>query len=105
MIKYYEHLLKDFKKIPGVVIVYGSVATEKSRPDSDIDIAIFSDNDNAKNIAGKIADKILFTNGKVISIFFLSYKNLKKRWDEPFIQDILGGEIIHGRKLFKRISS
>jgi len=105
MLKYYEHLLKDFKKVPGVVIVYGSVATEKSRPDSDIDIAIFSDNNNAKNMAEKIADEILFTKGKVISIFFLSYKKLKKRWNEPFIKDVIGGEIIHGRKLFKRISS
>lgn len=95
----------DFKNVPGIVIVYGSVAREKSRPDSDIDIAVFSNDKKSKDKAAKIADKILFTNGKVVSIFFLSLDNLKDRWNEPFIRDVLGGEIIHGRKLFKRISS
>ena len=105
MLKYYKDLLKDFKKIPGVIIVYGSVATEKSRPDSDIDIAVFSDDEKAKTMAGEIADDILFRNGKVVSIFWLTLNNLKKRLNEPFIQDVLEGEVIHGRKLIKRISS
>ena len=105
MLKYYKGLLKDFKKVPGTVIVYGSVATEKSRPDSDIDIAVFSDDDNAKTIAGEIADDILFKNGKVVSIFWLTLNNLKKRLNEPFIQDVLRGEVIHGRKFIKRVSS
>jgi predicted nucleotidyltransferase len=105
MLKYYRDLLKDFKNIPGIVIVYGSVATEKSRPDSDIDIAVFSDDKNAKKMAGEIADNILFRNGKVVSIFWLTFNNLKKRFEEPFIQNVLGGEILHGRKLIKRIST
>ena len=62
MLGYYKHLLKDFKKITGVVIVYGSVATEKSRPDSDIDIAVFSDDKKAKIMAETIADNILLIN-------------------------------------------
>jgi len=105
MLKYYKNLLRDFKKVPGVVIVYGSVATEKSRPDSDIDIAVFSNDEKAKAMAGEIADEILFRNGKVVSVFWLTISNLKKRLNEPFIQDLLEGEIIHGRTLIKRISS
>jgi len=104
MLKYYKDLLKDFKKIPGLVIVYGSVAREKSRPDSDIDIAIFSDYDQTKIMAEEIADNILFRNGKVVSILWLTFDNLKKRLNEPFIQNILRGEVIHGRKFIKRAS-
>ena len=105
MLKYYRDVLRDFKKVPGIVIVYGSVATEKSRPDSDIDIAIFSDDDKAKIMAGEIADDILVKNGKVVSIFWLTLNNLKKRLNEPFIQTILRGEILNGRNIIKRISS
>jgi predicted nucleotidyltransferase len=105
MLKHYKNLLKDFKRVPGIVIVYGSVAKGKSRPDSDIDIAVFSNDKKAKAMAGEIADEILFRNGKVVSVFWLTIGNLKKRLNEPFIQDVLEGEIIHGRKLFKRISS
>jgi len=105
MLKYYKNLLRDFKKVPGLVIVYGSVAAETSRSDSDIDIAIFSDDRKAKTMAEEIADNILFKNGKVVSIFSLTIKNLKERLNEPFIQDVLGGEILHGRKLIKRINT
>ena len=105
MLKNYKNLLKEFKKIPGTVIVYGSVATNTSRPDSDIDIAVISDVDQAKAMADDIADDILFKKGKVVSIFYLTFSNLKKRGHEPFIQHILKGEIIHGRKLIKRFSS
>jgi predicted nucleotidyltransferase len=105
MLGYYKHLLKDFKKITGVVIVYGSVATEKSRPDSDIDIAVFSDDKKAKIMAETIADNILLKYGKVVSIFWLTLNNLEKRLNEPFIQNVLRGEIIHGRKLIKRVGS
>ncbi len=104
MLKYYKTLLKDFKEIPGTVIIYGSVSNEKSRPDSDIDIAIISNNKNARNKAEELADKILFKKGRVISILWLSLDTLKKRYHEPFIQNVLDGEIIHGRNLLKRIN-
>ena len=105
MLSYYKEMLKDFEKIPGIVIVYGSVAKNKSRPDSDIDIAIFSKDKKSKVIADGFADNILFTDGRVISIFWLSYEELKVRLNEPFIRDVLKGEVIHGRNLIKRFSS
>mgnify|MGYP006305174003 CR=1 FL=1 len=105
MIQVYKDLLKDFKKVPGAVILYGSVSKEKSRPDSDIDIAVFSNDKKAKIIADKIADEILLKKGKVVSILWLDFKDLKKRINEPFIQDVLKGEILYGRKFVKRFSS
>jgi len=69
MLGYYKDLLKDFKDIPGIVIVYGSVSKEQSRIDSDIDIAVFSYDKQSKIMADEIADEILFKTGKVVSIF------------------------------------
>ncbi len=105
MISYYKNLLKDFKNIPGIVIVYGSVAREQSRPDSDIDIAVFSYDKQAKTMADKIADEILFKTGKVVSVFWYNITDFKSRINEPFFQDVLKGEILNGRKLLKRVSS
>ena len=104
MLKYYKKILQDFKKVPGIVIVYGSVAKEKSRPDSDIDIAVFSDDEKARIIAEEIADNILSEKGRVISILWITLSNLKKRLNEPFIQDVLKGEIINGRKYVKKFN-
>ncbi len=105
MLQYYKNLLKDFKNIPGLVIVYGSVAKNKSRPDSDIDIAIFSDNIKSKNMAEEIADKIYLNDKKVVSIFWMNFENLKNRSHEPFIKEVLAGEVINGRKFIRRFSS
>ncbi len=104
MLKGYKDLLKDFKKVPGAVILYGSVSKENSRPDSDIDIAVFSKDKKAKIIADKIADDILFKKGKVVSILWLDFKDLKKRINEPFIQEVLRGKVLYGRKFVKRFS-
>jgi len=105
MLEYYENLLKNFKNVPGIVIVYGSVAREQSRPDSDIDVAVFSYDKQAKIMADKIADNILFKTGKVVSIFWYNINDFKSRINEPFFQDVLKGEVLNGRKLLKRISS
>lgn len=105
MLKYYTQLLKEFKKIPGLVIVYGSVASEQSRPDSDIDIAVFSYDETAKAMAKEIADNLLSKEGKVVTIFWLPFNHLKQRIHEPFIQTVLQGEVLHGRKFLKRFSA
>jgi predicted nucleotidyltransferase len=105
MLGYYKDLLKDFKDIPGIVIVYGSVSKEQSRIDSDIDIAVFSYDKQSKIMADEIADEILFKTGKVVSIFWFNIHDFKSRINEPFFQDVLKGEILSGGKLLKRISS
>lgn len=101
MLRYYRELLKDFKKVPGMVIVYGSVASEKSRLDSDIDLAIVSENKKTRVIAEEIADQILFRDGRVVSILWLTPDDIKERSDDPFIQDVLGGEILYGREIIE----
>ncbi len=105
MLPYYKKILQQFNSIPGIVIVYGSVATEHARPDSDIDLAIVSDDPTAKIQAEQIADAILLSHGRVVSIYFLSFPRLKKRIHEPFIQTILRGEILYGRKFLTRLST
>ncbi len=105
MLQIYKNLLKDSKKVPGAVILYGSVSKKRSRPDSDIDIAVFSHDKKAKIIADKIADEILFKKGKVVSILWLDFEDLKKRIHEPLIQDVLRGKILHGKKFVESFIS
>ncbi len=70
-------MLEEFRKVPGIVIVYGSVAKEKSRTDSDIDIAIIG-NKKAKEVAEKIANKIFLKNYRIVSIKWFPFSYFKK---------------------------
>ena len=97
MFKVYEDILEEFEGVKGKgrLILFGSVAKGRSRFDSDIDIAIITDEKKFITRAERIADKILFKHGKVVSLIRFSNDefNLNK---EPIIKEIRKGVVIYG---------
>ena len=93
MLKVYDSMLKPFKGLGGgaIVIVYGSVASGKSRTDSDIDIAVVSRGKVAWEKADSIADKILLEHGKVVSIAKFTPSQFASRENSSFAREVLRG--------------
>ncbi len=91
MLKIHREILENFKELKGraKVVVYGSVAKGNYRLDSDIDVAVISEDKRVKELAEKIADKIYLKYGKVVSIKFLLPKDLEK--ESAFIKEIKSG--------------
>ncbi|MBI4176236.1 MAG: nucleotidyltransferase domain-containing protein [Candidatus Aenigmarchaeota archaeon] len=100
MLKVYLDMLKGFGKLKkeATVVLYGSVAKGISRTDSDIDIAIITDSKRAREKAEKVADGILFEYGKVVSLIHLTPRKLYENRGYPFIQEILKGNVLYGRR-------
>ena len=100
MLKVYDSMLKPFKGLGGgaIVIVYGSVASGKSRTDSDIDIAVVSRGKVAWEKADSIADKILLEHGKVVSIAKFTPSQFASRENSSFAREVLKGVVIHGKR-------
>ncbi len=106
MIRLYKEIFKRFSKLEGMatVIAYGSTITGNSRTDSDVDIAVISEDKKAKEIAEDIADEILFDYGKVISLVFMSPEELASRKSWFFERELLRGRILYGGKNTKGIA-
>lgn len=100
MLNIYQNMLKPFKRLKGdaVVIVYGSVASGESRTDSDIDIAVISNDRKVWMEADSIADRILFEHGKVVSVAKLTPGQFREKPNSRFAGEILKGVVIHGKR-------
>jgi len=92
MLRFHREILKEFKSLDAKVILYGSVAKGNYRLDSDIDIAVVTDNKKVRELAEKIADRIYLKTGKLVSLKFLSPKDFEK--ETSFIKEIKSGKII-----------
>jgi|GEM_PF-1494456 predicted nucleotidyltransferase len=100
MLKFHQDILKEFEQIgrKTKIILYGSLARGEYRLDSDIDLAIITDDKNLMELATSIADKILMEYGKLVSIKFISEEDFNKR-KTPLIDEIRRGIAIYdGRK-------
>ncbi|MFQ6063887.1 MAG: nucleotidyltransferase domain-containing protein [Candidatus Bathyarchaeia archaeon] len=97
MLKIHEEMLEGFKRLDATVLVYGSVAKGRSRIDSDIDVAVITENPEVKEEAERLADEVLLEHGRVVSIVYFSPERFKKMVDRPFIRDVLSGEVLHDR--------
>ncbi|MBI3413647.1 MAG: nucleotidyltransferase domain-containing protein [Candidatus Aenigmarchaeota archaeon] len=103
MLQFHKDILAEFKKAGKntEVILFGSVAKGRYRLDSDIDIAIISDDKKVRERSSKIADKILVKYGKVVSVKFFTknefYERMKRK--DPFVVEVSQGKVIYsGRK-------
>ncbi len=92
MLRFHREILEEFKSLNAKVILYGSVARGNYRFDSDIDIAIVTDDKKVRELAEKIADRIYLKTGKLVSLKFLSQKDFEK--ETSFIKEIKSGKII-----------
>ena len=92
----FENILKEFRKIKGNgrIVLFGSLSRGKARFDSDIDIAVISDEKNFIKKAEDIADMILLDYGKVVSLVKFGEKEFLER-KEPLIREIKKGRVLY----------
>ena len=97
MLKFHKDILKEFEPVGrrAKVILFGSVARGDYRLDSDIDLAIITDEEDLKKASSSIANEILVKYGKVVSLKFIKKEDfVKRKWD-PFIEEVLKGKIVY----------
>lgn len=89
--------MREFKSLRGKgrLVLFGSIVRGRSRFDSDIDIAAITDDKKFLIRAEKIADKILFKYGKVVSLIRFSEKEFESE-TEPIVKEIKKGVVIYG---------
>jgi len=100
MLKFHKDILKEFEHVGkhAKIILFGSLARGDYRLDSDIDLAIITEDRSLKTLASSIADKILTKHGKLVSLKFIDEKDLEKE-KNPLIDEIKKGIVIYnGRK-------
>jgi len=97
MLKFHKDILKEFEPIGkrAKVILFGSLARGDYRLDSDIDLAIITDEEDLKKVSSSIADRILVKYGKVVSLKFIKEADFAKRKDDPFIEEVKKGRTIY----------
>jgi len=99
LLKFHRDILKEFEPIGNhsKVILFGSLAKAKYRLDSDIDLAIITEDENLMKASSSIADRILVKYGKVVSLKFIGKEDFAKN-KNPLIEEIRRGKVIyHGR--------
>lgn len=96
MLKFHLDILKEFKPIGerAKIILFGSVARGDYRLDSDIDLAIITEDKKLMELASSIADKILAEYGKLVTLKFVSGKDLEEG-KSPLINEIKMGTVIY----------
>jgi len=100
MLKYHKEILKEFEPVGkhAKIILFGSLAKGNYRLDSDIDLAIITEDKDLMELASSIADRILTKYGKLVSLKFISEKELNEG-KTPFMNEIKRGVVIYeGRK-------
>ncbi|MEM3786571.1 MAG: nucleotidyltransferase domain-containing protein [Nitrososphaeria archaeon] len=82
-------MVEEFKNLKGSgkLILFGSVVENKSRFDSDIDIAVVSDDTDFLAKVEEIADEILFKYNKVVTLIKFSQREFESGL-EPIIKEI-----------------
>ena len=105
MLKLYQKIFEEFREVKGRgrIAVFGSVVRGESRFDSDIDVAVITNDENFLSKVEEIADKILFKYRKVVSITRLSEKEFENSI-EPIVKEIREGIMIHEGSWGKKIS-
>ncbi len=99
MLKFLRDILKEFEPVGknAKVILFGSLARGDYRLDSDIDLAIVTNDSDLIALASSIANKILFDYGKVVSLKFIKEEELFQE-SSPFINEIKKGIIVYEGK-------
>jgi predicted nucleotidyltransferase len=99
MLKFHREILEEFKSIGknGKVIAFGSLIRGNYRLDSDIDLAIITNNFKTRKKATEIADKILIQYGKLVSLKFFTTEEFEKRKGErePLVSEVMKGKVIY----------
>lgn len=97
MLKFHRNILKEFELVGkrAKVILFGSLVRGNYRLDSDIDLAIITDDKSLMKISSSIADRILVKYGKAVSLKFIKEEDFAKREKDPFIEEIRKGKVIY----------
>jgi len=97
MLKFHKDILKEFEPVGkrAKIILFGSVARGDYGLDSDIDLAIITDEEDLKKVSSSIADRILVKYGKVVSLKFVREEDFVKKKNDPFIEEVKKGKMIY----------
>ena len=99
MLKFQRDILKEFEPVGrrAKVVLFGSIARGDYRLDSDIDLAIILDGKADKalsRLSSSIADKVLVKYGKLVSLKFVSEKDLNEG-SNSFMREVRMGRLIY----------
>ncbi|MEW6296055.1 MAG: nucleotidyltransferase domain-containing protein [Candidatus Diapherotrites archaeon] len=90
------------------LILYGSVASGREKPDSDIDILAVTPDKKHQTLIKEIFDQIeadfVDTFGKVLSPYLLSVKEVKERFNknDRLIQEVVNtGRVVYGKTIME----
>jgi len=87
MLRIHKEIINEFGRLKNVkIILFGSVARGDYTFDSDIDIAVVT-NQDVKRVAEKIADEVFAKYGKLVSLKFFSEREFNKEGN-PIIRKI-----------------
>jgi len=97
MLKFHKDILKEFEPVGrrAKVILFGSLVRGDYRLDSDIDLAIITDDEELMKVSSSIADGILVKYGKVVSLRFIREEDFVGRKMDPFIEEVRRGRMIY----------
>ena len=92
----FERILDEFRRMKGngKIILFGSLNKGVAQFDSDIDIAVISDDKNFIKKSESLADNILFDYGKVVSLIKFRRAEFNKG-KEPIIKEIKRGSVLY----------
>lgn len=100
MLKLHRDILQEFGGIgkKSKIILFGSVARGNYRLDSDIDLAVVTDDEKVREESRKIADGVLAKYGKIVSIKYFNTRDFteKKKRKDRFVTEVLKGKVIYG---------
>lgn len=93
----FENIFHEFSRMKGEgrIVLFGSHQKGNARFDSDIDIAVISDDPGFIKRAEDVADKILFDYGRTVSVIRFS------RVEFSHGQEPISKEIKKGRTLYE----
>lgn len=92
----FENILKEFEHVKGKgkIILFGSFTQGNPRFDSDIDIAVISDDKGFIRKVEGLANRILFEYGRVVSLVKFGRDEFSRE-KEPIIKEIKKGRVLY----------
>ncbi|MHA1616585.1 MAG: nucleotidyltransferase domain-containing protein [Candidatus Njordarchaeales archaeon] len=94
-------LVDRLKKLPGVqeIVLFGSVAEDRYRPDSDVDVLVILDKEISRKFFHDIAGDIYINYGIPVTIILVTIERLREGKD-PWLRRIVEeGKVLWRRKI------
>jgi len=93
-------LVDRLRELPEVqeIILFGSVAEDRHRPDSDVDVLVILDREISREFLHDIAGDIYVNYGIPVTIIPITMKQLKERRDPQLLRIVEKGKVLWRRR-------